>query len=125
MLTTNRGKQTELFAKNYLVQQGLLFVAENYSCRRGEIDLIFKDSEYTVFIEVKFRRSACYGSGFEAVHHKKKAKIIYAAQHYLHHHGLSEKAICRFDVISLSPTNEANNRHAFSLKWIKDAFNTQ
>lgn len=132
MLTSREtGKQAETVARVYLQQQGLTLVAENYSCRAGEIDLIMSDNQHLIFIEVKFRRHLQYGSGLDRVTPKKQSNIIQAARHYLHQQGLTETACCRFDVISLTPDKSEKkrglfaslgNNNPFAINWIQHAF---
>lgn len=113
------GKKNETIAKDYLIQQGLTLISENYCCRKGEIDLIMQDKDQVVFVEVKFRKSAQYGSGFEVVTPAKQKKIIYAAQHYLHRYNLTETHSCRFDVISIHPEKSTQSP---VIEWLTNAF---
>ncbi|NOQ81719.1 MAG: YraN family protein [Methylophaga sp.] len=110
------GQQAELWASNYLQQQGLILVTKNYHCRRGEIDLIMQDNQTLVFIEVRYRKSARFGSALESVNYKKQEKIIFTAEHYL----LQNKqdfSSYRFDVVAISP-----EQHTPKITWLKDAF---
>lgn len=123
--TRDVGKQTEHAAKKFLQEQGLILIAENYFCRRGEIDLIMKDNEQLVFVEVKYRRNNLYGSGFDVVTPQKQKKIIHTARHYLYKQGLSEAISSRFDIISISPKNtkdKATSKQPFTIDWLKNAF---
>jgi putative endonuclease len=119
------GKKAENAAKEFLQQQGLRIIQENYFCRQGEIDLIMQDTNHLVFIEVKYRRNHHYGSGFEAVTYKKQQKVINTARHYLYKHGLTETNDSRFDIVSVSPNTQSNPKSEtspFSINWIKHAF---
>lgn len=108
------GKQAEISAKCYLEQQGLVLISENYSCKLGEIDLIMDDADQVVFIEVKYRKSASYGSSIEMVNPRKQKKIILTARHYLHQHHLTETISSRFDIIGIVPNQP--------IQWLKNAF---
>jgi len=110
------GQQAEQWANNYLQQQGLELITKNYSCRRGEIDLIMQDKQTLVFVEVRYRKSSAFGSALESVDHKKQAKLIFTAQHYLQQQASSFMAY-RFDVIAI--THEKNQP---SITWVQDAF---
>ena len=77
------GQQAELWACQYLEQQGLALITKNYHCRRGEIDLIMRDEKALVFIEVRYRKSARFGSALESVNYKKQQKLIITAEHYI------------------------------------------
>jgi putative endonuclease len=124
--TQEIGKQTEQAAKEFLQQHGLTLIEENYLCKLGEIDLIMRDNDQLVFIEVKYRRSCHYGSGYEAVTHKKQKNIINTARYFLALHKLTENISCRFDIVSMSPkkfsTITSKKHNPFNINWIKNAF---
>jgi putative endonuclease len=126
VLTTQKiGKEAENAAKEFLQQQGLKIIQENYFCRKGEIDLIMQDKHHLVFIEVKYRRNQHSGSGFEAVTYKKQQKIIHTARYYLYKQGLTETSDCRFDIVSVCPNTQSDlksENNQFSINWIKHAF---
>ena len=110
-----RGALGEALAERHLVQQGLQIVARNYRCRGGEIDLVAEDRGTLVFVEVRMRTDSRFGGAAASVDHRKQARIILAAQHYLL--GKRERP-CRFDVVLLATTSAAK------LEWIRDAFST-
>jgi len=109
------GKAAEQDAYDYLIQQGLRPVEKNYSCKLGEIDLIMKDRETLVFIEVRYRTREEYGDALASVTLSKQRKIIRTAQYYLQQENLYDQIACRFDVIT--PVTATQKFH-----WIKDAF---
>lgn len=55
--TRNKGEHFELIAEQYLVKQGLTPVTRNFHCKYGEIDLIMREAQVLVFVEVKYRDS--------------------------------------------------------------------
>lgn len=112
------GEQYEELACQYLRKQGLKLLTRNYHCRRGEIDLIMRDKESLVFVEVRYRRHARYGSASESVNWHKQRRLIATAQYYLLHQSKNSPA-ARFDVIAISG-NEGN----IELEWIRNAFGT-
>lgn len=114
------GQHTENMARQHLEKQGLVFIAQNYHCRRGEIDLIMLDQQVLVFIEVRYRAVADYGSGAESITHRKRQKLIISAEYFLHTHPHLQRNICRFDVVALyqDPAHTATLR----INWIKSAF---
>jgi len=112
----NLGQQAEQWAYNHLQQQGLTLITKNYSCRRGEIDLIMQDKETLVFIEVRYRKSSTFGSALESVDRKKQTKLIFTAEHYIQQQK-SSFTNYRFDVIAI--THERNNP---IITWVKNAF---
>ncbi|MEM0911172.1 MAG: YraN family protein [Pseudomonadota bacterium] len=62
--------------KAYLIEQQLTFIEENYKCKLGEIDLIFKTGQLWVFIEVKFRKDDSHGAALEYFTSRKKSRMI-------------------------------------------------
>jgi len=112
-----KGAQFERMAQEHLEGEGLEFVERNYRCKRGELDLVMRDEDDVVFVEVRYRRSTDYGSGAESVDARKRAKLIAAASHWLLAHPAMANAPCRFDVVSMSgaPANP-------QVDWIRDAF---
>jgi putative endonuclease len=95
-----RGASGEALACRHLEAEGLVVLERNYKCRSGEIDIVARDGDATVFVEVKERRSASHGAGHEAVTRGKRHRIIRAARLYAAAHGLTEEPM-RFDVVSI------------------------
>ncbi len=93
------GEKGEELAVRFLKKKGYKIIKQNYKTRIGEIDIIAKDRESLVFIEVKTRESIEYGLPFEAVNSAKKRKIRNVALLYLKR--LKEIPPCRFDVVSI------------------------
>lgn len=112
-----QGRLAEDFACRYLQQRGLELLARNFHCRRGEIDLVMNDGGCIVFIEVRYRASARFGTAAETVDRRKQARLIATAQYYLQRHRAAARAPCRFDVITLCPGTPSQ-----PLQWIRDAF---
>ncbi|KTD76479.1 YraN family protein [Legionella waltersii] len=109
------GKQAEHKALVFLEEKGLALILQNYRCRMGEIDLIMRDGQYLVFIEVRSRKRNEYGGGIESITYSKQKKIMTATQHYLTQFRLAEKHPIRFDVISI-------DGRSGNVTWLKDAF---
>ena len=91
-------ERTALF---YLEQKGYRIVETNFRCRAGEIDMIARDGEYLVFVEVKYRSTG------------RKAVIRKVAQYYLMVRRLGDSLPCRFDVVGIDEEE---------VTIIKDAF---
>lgn len=106
------GSNYEQLAGAYLQAKGCHVIEYNYYCRFGEIDIIFKDGDYFVFCEVKYRRSTRNGMPAEAVDIRKQKRISKCAMYYLTVHGFFNSNI-RFDVISVLDEK---------MEWIRDAF---
>jgi putative endonuclease len=108
------GSDAEQYAERFLRQQNLVFVARNYRCRFGEIDLIMRDRGAIVFIEVRMRRSAFFGGAANSITPTKQGKLLRTARHYLA--TLHNLPPCRFDAVLLSGSNGEE------IEWIKNAF---
>ena len=94
------GKIGEDVATKYLEQIGYKIIQRNFECRQGEIDIIAKDKEEIVFIEVKTRASVLYGFPKEAVDQTKKKHIYKSAEFYIYIHHLENEPV-RIDVIEI------------------------
>lgn len=94
------GREGEETATKYLEKQGYQIIQRNFSCKQGEIDIIAKDKNEYVFIEVKTRQNTHYGMPCEAVHSRKQKHIWYTTKYYLYLHKLESQYI-RFDVVEV------------------------
>ena len=93
------GKQGEELAAQFLMEKGYEILERNWRNRHKEIDIIAKDGEELVIVEVKTRKSDDYGEPDLAVTKAKQTKLIYAANAYIFNHGLDCNT--RFDIISI------------------------
>jgi putative endonuclease len=94
------GNIGEDISSKYLEQIGYEIIERNFICRQGEIDIIAKDKDEYVFIEVKTRSNVCFGRPREAVNTDKQKHIYKATKYYLHIHNL-DNCFVRFDVIEI------------------------
>lgn len=99
------GRRGERAAERYLMGRGFRILERNFRARRGEIDLIAEERGELVFVEVRFRRSARYGSPAETVDLRKRRRLVKAAEFYLLRRGLGDVP-CRFDLVALRPAGE-------------------
>lgn len=97
---------SETVAKNHLLKQGYTLLAENYTIRGGEIDLIMKSGELIVFIEVRQRKSSRYGSAAASITPQKLARLRKTALHYLVTTFKRDDLAVRFDAVFLEGTQE-------------------
>ena len=97
--TRLRGKLGEVYALEHLKEQNYSVVAESYSTRFGEIDLIVKNSEYIVFVEVKLRKNDKFAAAREFVGKEKQRKLTAAAKLWLQSNNTDLQP--RFDVIEV------------------------
>ena len=112
------GAAAEQMACDYLREQGLTLLGQNFRTRRGEIDLIMQDNGDLVFVEVKFRQSNAFGSAEESITRQKCERLTAAALGYMQHQHYGENQVARFDAVAISP--EPNNSSGFKLNWIKN-----
>lgn len=96
----NLGKQGEDLAAAFLQKKGFQIIVRNYRQKTGEVDIIARDKETLVFIEVKTRSNLLFGKPFEAVTTNKQAQLNRIALDYITRNKLLEQA-ARFDVISI------------------------
>jgi putative endonuclease len=111
------GRRGEDLAHRFLRRHGLTVVARNYRplSGSGELDIVAWERETLVFVEVKTRASAEFGSPDRAVDLEKEKYLRRAAGDYLRRSGLSwERA--RFDLVSIILQDPPQ------IEWIKDAF---
>jgi putative endonuclease len=99
----HRGTAGESLACRHLAAKGFAILARNYRCRSGEVDVIARHGEATVFVEVKERHGASHGAGCDSVTFGKRRRIVRAARLYAASHGLDETPL-RFDVVSIDWT---------------------
>ncbi|HEX6831920.1 MAG TPA: YraN family protein [Rudaea sp.] len=111
------GAQWENAALAHLLRAGLKPLDRNFSCRYGEIDIVARDHETVVFVEVRFRNDAAHGDGTASVGAAKREKLARTAQIWLQARPQLADAPCRFDVIGCSGT--AQNAR---IEWVRGAF---
>lgn len=94
------GNEAEDLACEYLQQKGWEILDRNYYSGHSEIDIIAKDENFTVFLEVKMRSSTQFGKPIEFVNEEKIEHVFRAAEAWALEHGLQESPM-RFDVIGI------------------------
>lgn len=94
------GTRGENIAAAYLESKGFSIIARNYRQKSGEIDIICKDGDTHVFVEVKTRKDHGFGHPTEAVTSRKQMQIYRTALMYLSSNDLFEEPV-RFDVIGV------------------------
>lgn len=93
------GDTGEQLAAAYLVQRGYTIIARNWRCRSGEIDLVARDGDQIVFVEVRARRDQY---ALESITARKRQRLITLAYHYLIDHDCPPTTDWRIDVIALT-----------------------
>ena len=93
------GRIGEMWARLYLKFHGYTILAQNFRTRAGELDLIAKENDCIVFVEVKTRTNQAYGTPAEEVSYHKQRHMIRSAEYYLMK--IDTETACRFDVIEV------------------------
>ena len=120
-MTTARqtlGESGENFASRELVSRGYAIVARRYRTRWGEIDIIARDGDTLVFVEVRRRSHTDCGSALESVGPQKQRRVIRMAVDYLTRHDLYDRCPVRFDVVGVDDEPPGTPR----ITVIRDAF---
>lgn len=114
--TAATGLAAEDLACRHLEQRGLTTVARNYRTRYGELDLVMREGETLVFVEVRYRHGDEYGDGVDSIDRRKQGKLTRTANAYLQSHYPNRPPPCRIDVISVSA-----NLDDPSIEWLQNA----
>ncbi|HET9836443.1 MAG TPA: YraN family protein [Rhodanobacteraceae bacterium] len=104
-------------ALEHLQRAGLKLLARNFATRFGEVDLVMRDSDVLVFVEVRYRRHRAFGGGAASVGTAKQERIARAAQAFLQAHPKLSELPCRFDVVAFD--GEARTAEC---EWMRAAF---
>jgi len=102
-------------ACTHLQHQDLTLKARNYCSPYGEIDLIMRERDTLVFVEVRFRKTPDFGTPAETVGERKQTKLRATAVHYLQHTPRASKKASRFDIVAISEDGDD------SLSWYRNA----
>ena len=108
------GNYGESIAVEYLKKKAYKIIERNFRCPFGEIDIIAKENNTIVFVEVKSRKSKDFALPEQAVDRNKQKNIIKVAQYFLNKNNL-RNVPCRFDIVSFIE-NESE------IKLIRNAF---
>lgn len=117
-MSRDKGARYEQLALKHLKASGLNLVEQNFRCRLGEIDLVFRDGNCLVFVEVRYRSSNRFASAAQSVDERKQAKIARAAAMFLGRNPALSHCTVRFDVVAFDSTDSDQG----TLQWIRDAF---
>jgi putative endonuclease len=109
------GKKGELIARKFLEEKGIQIIETNWRHEKDEIDVIAKDGDELVMVEVKTRSTRYFGDPSEAVGNSKESFLIRAAEAYVEIHNLNIDI--RFDIISIVIDKKGTH-----IEHIKDAF---
>ncbi|USD64874.1 YraN family protein [Vibrio sp. SCSIO 43136] len=109
------GQHYESVAHQHLERHGLQLISRNFNCKTGEIDLIMREQQCIVFVEVKYRQQQSYGHAAEMVTYSKQQKLYKTALYWLMRQGLNpDHTEFRFDIVAI-------HQHGKDIDWLKNA----
>mgnify|MGYP000868589588 CR=1 FL=1 len=111
--TRAKGEKGEETARTYLKRRGFKIMDVNYRTRGGEIDIVAREKDYLVFVEVKASSSKDFDDPLAWIPPRKQDRIVKAAVVYVKAHRLESSAM-RFDVVTVDAGGEVTH--------IRDAF---
>ncbi|MBX3725739.1 MAG: YraN family protein [Xanthomonadales bacterium] len=111
------GEPFEALACDHLQAAGLRLLARNFATRHGEIDLVMRDGDTLVFVEVRYRAGSGHGGGADSITAAKRGRLSTAAAQFLQANPRLATLPCRFDVVALGGPREAPR-----LDWRRAAF---
>jgi putative endonuclease len=112
--TVERGTSAETRAARLLAASGYRIVERNFRCKLGELDIIARDGEILVFVEVRSRADAEHGSALDMIGPRKRARVARVAAFYLEAMRPSYER-CRFDVVGITGGDAILIKDAFRL----------
>ncbi len=114
--TQRSGQHAEQLACDYLQQQGLILITRNFRSRSGEIDLIMRQQDTIVFVEVRFRKAGALVDGTQSISYQKQTRLIRTAQYYLQKERIGDMVPARIDVVSVT-----NSNNSYQFEWLINA----
>ena len=113
------GRAAEDQALEELSAAGLQFLARNFRCRLGEIDLVMRDGDMLVFVEVRARSNTSFGSAAETVSAAKRHRLCASAGLFLAWHPALQHLPVRFDLFAVDGAHGTTTSRA---TWIRGIF---
>jgi len=104
--TRDIGRRAEELAAELLMAKGFLILEKNFRAKVGEIDLVAKDKDEVVFVEVRSRAGSAHGAPEETVDRRKALRVVAAATDWARRHGALEDDI-RFDVLAVTGSGDS------------------
>ena len=108
----------EDLALRYLQRHRLTLLERNFRSRFGEIDLIMRENNTIIFVEVRARKNAAFLHPAESVNYAKRSKIRKTSQVFMQKNAALDRFDLRFDVIALT----GSEARGMKIEWFKEAF---
>ena len=118
LTTVAVGSHWEKLALENLLRSGMQLIGKNFRCRMGEIDLVMRDKDCLVFVEVRYRKASRFASAAASVDYRKQRKLARAAAAFLGQYPQYRNHTVRFDVVAFDATPDDQ----CTLQWLQDAF---
>ncbi|HET6433388.1 YraN family protein [Dyella sp.] len=115
-----QGAQFEQRARRDLEQAGLRLLTQNFTTRHGELDLVMRDGEMIVFVEVRQRGGRGQGGAAASITRSKRERLLRTASLWLAAHPQHGQRACRFDVVSFDGVGDQAQMH-----WLRSAFEAE
>jgi len=116
------GARFEAAAEAHLVAHGLVPVLRNFNCRLGELDLVMRDRDTLVVVEVRARAPTRFGTALETIGPAKRRRIVSATQVLLSARPELARLPLRFDVVAFEVADGAGQRGGDQVQWLRAAF---
>ena len=112
------GRMAEDLALRYLQQRNMTLLERNFRSRFGEIDLIMRQNNTIIFVEVRSRKNTAFLHPAETIDHSKRNKIRRTSQVFMQKNDALDRFDLRFDVIALT----GSEARGMKIEWYKAAF---
>jgi putative endonuclease len=113
-----RGLDCETLAVRHLQLAGVEVMARNLRCRAGELDIVARENQMLLIVEVRQRSNGNFGGALESVDWRKQRKIIRATRYFLQAQREWRGFRLRFDVVAVEGAPDGVHR----INWVRDAF---
>ena len=112
------GRMAENLALRYLQGQKLALLERNFRSRFGEIDLIMRENDTIIFVEVRARKTTAFLHPVESITYAKQSKIRKTSEAFMQKNTVLDRLDQRFDVVTLT----GSEARGMKIEWIKAAF---
>ena len=116
------GARYEAAAEAHLIAQGLVPLLRNFNCRLGELDLVMRDRDTLVVVEVRARAPTRFGTALETIGPAKRRRIVRATQVLLSARPELARLPLRFDVVAFEVAASAERPGGDHVQWLRAAF---
>jgi putative endonuclease len=116
------GARFEAAAEAHLIAHGLVPLLRNFNCRLGELDLVMRDRDTLVVVEVRARAPTRFGTAVETIGPAKRRRIVRATQVLLAARPEFARLPLRFDVVAFEVAADTERPGGDHVQWLRAAF---